>query len=238
MSTANVVSLSLKSVKSLLIPMLVCVVLAVILKVASVGKQTDVLVVQQWLSEQGIWGWVVLSGAAVMLMLVGFPRQIVAFISGSLLGISLGALLSTGLAATACAITFVVSRRLLQRLVSSRFPTTVSKLHPLLKAKPYSTTLAIRLFPLGSNAITNIVAGASTIKGRQFVSASALGYLPQMLTFALMGQGIEQVSGWHITISLCLLISSVLLGAHLYRWYQQQSVALQSSELKDNDPSA
>lgn len=157
-----------------------------------------------------------------LLLLIGFPRQVVAFIGGSLLGVSLGTTVSSAMAGVACAITFLLSRFFLQQWVKRKFPRVISKMHPLLSGKPYTSTLAIRLLPVGSNAITNIVAGASTIRGRAFVSAAVVGYVPQMLTFALMGQGMEQMSSWQISVSLSLLVCSVLLGAHLYRWYQQQ----------------
>ena len=210
------------SLRGLLKPVLACVVIAFIFKMASLGEYADPVAIEQWLTEQGALGWPLLILSGVLLRLVGFPRQIVAFIGGGLLGVTAGTLLSTGMAAIACATTFLMSRYFLQDWVKRRFPGVIAKLHPLLAGKPYTATLAIRLLPIGSNAITNIVAGASTIRGRAFVSASALGYIPQMLTFALMGQGMEQMSSWQISVSLSLLVCSVLLGAHLYRWYQQQ----------------
>jgi len=210
------------TLQMLLKPVLACLVIAVIYKMASLGKDADPVAIEQWLTAQGLLGWPLLVVGGVLLMLVGFPRQIVAFIGGGLLGVTAGTLLSTAMAAIACATTFLTARYFLQSWVKRRFPGVVAKLHPLLAGKPYTATLAIRLLPVGSNAITNIVAGASTIKGRAFVSASALGYVPQMLTFALMGQGMEQMSSWQISVSLSLLVCSVLLGAHLYRWYQQQ----------------
>ncbi|GGF62060.1 TVP38/TMEM64 family protein [Alteromonas lipolytica] len=212
----------LTSIRAAVKPLLACAVIALIFKVASLGHYADPVAIEHWLRVQGQWGWVLLLVSGITLMLVGFPRQIVAFVGGGLLGVSAGTLIATAMAALACAITFILSRYFLQDWVNRRFPRVIAKLHPLLAAKPYSTTLAIRLLPVGSNAITNIVAGASTIRGRAFVSASALGYVPQMLTFALMGQGMEQMSSWQISVSLSLLVCSVLLGAHLYRWYQQQ----------------
>lgn len=212
----------LTSARALFKPLLACTVVALIIKVASLGQYADPVAIQQWLTQQGLLGWPLLVLAGVTLMLVGFPRQIVAFAGGGLLGVAAGTLLSTAMAAMACASTFLISRYFLQSWVKRRFPRLIAKLHPLLTGKPYTATLAIRLLPVGSNALTNIVAGASTIRGRAFVSASAVGYVPQMLTFALMGQGMEQMSSWQISVSLSLLVCSVLLGAHLYRWYQQQ----------------
>lgn len=210
------------SFRSIAKPLLACVLIAIVFKVASLGHYADPVEIQHWLDEQGSWGWPLLFVVGSLLMLIGFPRQVVAFIGGSLLGAGLGTAVSTAMAGIACAITFMLSRIFLQHWVKRKFPRVIAKMHPLLSKKPYTSTLAIRLLPVGSNAITNIVAGASTIRGRAFVSASVLGYVPQMLTFALMGQGMEQMSSWQISVSLSLLVCSVLLGAHLCRWYQQQ----------------
>ena len=225
MPKASTINRLQASIRALLKPLVACLVIAGLVKMASLGEYADPQAVEQWLTARGVLGWPLLIVTGLLLMLVGFPRQLVAFIGGGLLGVTAGTLISTAMAAIACATTFMISRYFLQAWVRRRFPGVIAKLHPLLAGKPYTATLAIRLLPIGSNALTNIVAGASTIKGRAFVSASALGYVPQMLTFALMGQGMEQMSSWQISVSLSLLVCSVLLGAHLYRWYQQQPVS-------------
>ena len=205
-------------------PLAACAIIALLISMAGLGQSAELSAVEAWLTDQGMLGWPLLFLAGVVLMVMGFPRQVVAFLSGGLLGVTAGTFLSTLMSACACATTFLLSRHFLQSWVRRRFPVVIAKLHPLLSKKPYSATLMIRLLPIGSNALINIVAGASTIRGRAFVSASAVGYIPQMLTFALLGQGVEQVSSIQIIVSLILLVCAVMLGAYLYRWYQQQEI--------------
>lgn len=172
-----------------------------------------------WLSHFGLAGWLAMTLVVTLAMVAGFPRQMVAFFFGGLLGAPGGVLLSLAACCLSCITTFWVARRFLSGWVESRFPHGVSRIRPVLEARPYAATLAIRLFPIGSNALTNLVAGVTPIRPKAFVLASAVGYLPQLIIFALLGAGIEQVSAWQFTVSLSLFIFSVGLSVHIYRWY-------------------
>ena len=57
---------------------------------------------------------------------------------------------------------------------------------------PSAATLTLRLLPVGSNMLLNLVAGVSE-RARQapFMAASAIGYLPQTVVFALLGGGVR-----------------------------------------------
>ena len=86
----------------------------------------------------------------------------------------------------------------------------------------FSTALIIRLLPIGSNFITNIAAGLSSVKPPPFFLGSALGYIPQMLIFALLGSGINIETELRIGVSIALFLVSGILGAYLYRRYRRE----------------
>ena len=82
-------------------------------------------------------------------------------------------------------------------------------------------TLLIRFLPVGSNVLTNVAAGLSSVSGIVFVIASAIGYIPQTVIFALLGSGFN-LDTWHnIGLSVLLFIASGLIGVHLYRKYRR-----------------
>lgn len=209
-------------IKPTLITAGMCLVLGGIIHMASLADIVTTQEVKQYLHEQGMFGWFVLMTVATIAMGCGFPRQVVAFIGGALVGASLGALVSTLLCAVACALTFWLSRLLMRTWVQHRFPGFILRVGPLMERKPFVTTIAIRLLPAGSNVLTNLVAGVTTIKARHFVLASTLGYIPQMLIFALMGSGLRKVSGWQLGLSFALFVIAFVLGVYLYRWYQKE----------------
>jgi uncharacterized membrane protein YdjX (TVP38/TMEM64 family) len=57
-----------------------------------------------------------------------------------------------------------------------------------LAVHPFTATLMLRLMPVGSNILLNLAAGLSAVRLLPFLAASAIGFVPQTLIFALFGQ--------------------------------------------------
>jgi uncharacterized membrane protein YdjX (TVP38/TMEM64 family) len=57
----------------------------------------------------------------------------------------------------------------------------------------------------------------SGIAALPFVAASALGYLPQTLIFALLGKGVRVDGVWQLTLAAVLLAASVAIGFWLLK---------------------
>ncbi|MBT6609343.1 MAG: SNARE associated Golgi protein, partial [Rhodospirillaceae bacterium] len=60
-------------------------------------------------------------------------------------------------------------------------------------------------------------AGVTGVSAVIFIAASAIGYIPQMLIFALVGSGVHLDTGYGIGLSVVLFVISGLMGVHLYR---------------------
>jgi len=54
------------------------------------------------------------------------------------------------------------------------------------------------------------------------MAASALGYIPQMLAFALLGSGIRLGSSFQLVLSGVLLLVSIIIGVVVYRRHQRR----------------
>lgn len=208
-----------------------CLSLVVAVRVIADSDSLVPAMVTGWLSRFGLAGWLTITLAAGVAMVFGFPRQVVAFYFGSLLGAAGGVALSLVACCLSCIGGFWIARRFLSHWVKRRFPHLFRQLKPVMDARPYSATLAIRLFPVGSNALTNLVAGVTPVSGSAFLLASAAGYLPQLVVFALLGAGIEQVSAWQFSVSLILFAVSVGLSAYIYHWYHASIVPASRSQM-------
>ncbi|WP_438865418.1 TVP38/TMEM64 family protein [Neptunicella sp.] len=150
----------------------------------------------------------------------GAPRQLLAFLGGYAFGFVNGSILSTLAATLGCAITFHTARYLVRPLIKRKYSHKTQRVNDFLCEQPILKTVIIRLLPVGSNVVTNLVAGVTNIKARYFISGSALGYLPQMLVFALMGKGVVVLSGWKISVSIILFVISSFLSLRLYKQYK------------------
>ncbi len=165
----------------------------------------------------GVLGFVVVTALATS---VGLPRQLFAFVAGFAYGTAIGVLLSSVAAVIGCAITFFVANKWLSAFVRKRYPAIVRWLDAALKQDAFLKIIILRLQPLGTNLLTNVCAGVSHVSARLFFASSWLGYLPQMLIFALLGTGLRINSSTHLLISLVLTGVSFILGAIVYRRYR------------------
>jgi uncharacterized membrane protein YdjX (TVP38/TMEM64 family) len=161
----------------------------------------------------------VLLGAAACAL--GAPRQAVAYAGGLAWGFWPGVLLGLAAQVLGCAAALLWSRLVARRWAAAwlrrRAAGRLARLHAFLARNPFTATLTLRLLPVGSNAVLNVVAGVSAVPALPFLAASALGYLPQTAMFALLGGGVRVEHGLQVALAAALFALSLLLGAVLLR---------------------
>jgi uncharacterized membrane protein YdjX (TVP38/TMEM64 family) len=166
---------------------------------------------------KGIAGELAFIAMGAVFTAIGLPRQLICFLGGYAFGLTLGTVLGVAASAGGCIFAFLYARLFGRRFVQARFPARVRKIDDFLREHPFSMALIIRLLPVGSNLLTNLVAGVSSVRGIPFVLGSALGYVPQTVIFALAGSGVQVDSEWRIVISAALFVLSSLVGLFIYR---------------------
>lgn len=177
--------------------------------------------VDLYIRDQGLLGESLFVLIGAMATAAGVPRQAVAFLGGY----AFGALEGIGLAMVAqlagCVVAFLwagaVGRGWAERRLAGRFGPRLRPVVETLRENPFGATLALRLFPVGSNLALNLLAGMSALPVLPFLAASALGYLPQTVIFALLGKGVRVDGAWQLALSAVLLAISVGLGLWLMR---------------------
>jgi uncharacterized membrane protein YdjX (TVP38/TMEM64 family) len=177
--------------------------------------------VDHYIRGRGILGETLFLLAGAAATAAGLPRQGVAFLGGYAFGAAIG----TGLAVVAqllgAALAFawarLVGQAWAERRLAGRFGRRLRPLRDALAENPFDTTLALRLLPVGNNLALNLLAGMAGIAAAPFLAASAIGYLPQTLVFALLGKGVRVDGAWQISLAAAMLVASVLLGLRLLR---------------------
>lgn len=149
------------------------------------------------------------------------PRGAVAFAGGYAFGAALGAALSLLGQVAGAALAYgwarAIGRAWTERRLAGRFGGRARPLVDALRQAPFTTTLALRLLPVGSNIALNLLAGLAALPLLPFLAASAVGYLPQTLVFALLGKGVRVDGTWQIALAAGLLTVSLALGLWLLR---------------------
>jgi len=187
------------------------------LKTTGLGSSIDKTWIDSDIRGQGFSGELLFLGVGLLFTAVGLPRQVICFLGGYAFGLVEGTMLALLATVLGCFIAFFYARVLGRDFVVSRFPGRVKSIDDFLHDNPLSMTLLIRLLPLGSNLVTNLVAGVSSVGAVPFFLGSATGYLPQTLVFTLVGSGISVDPELRIAISVVLFIISGILGVSLYR---------------------
>lgn len=207
------------SPRAILKGLLLIVSLAALGFLAKHGHLADMLS-EQWIDTEvrgkGLSGDLVFLAMGAATTAVGFPRQVVAFLAGYAFGFVSGTLLGVLAALLGCILAFFYARWFGRSLVANRFPGRIRKVDDFLRGHPFSMAIVIRLLPVGSNLVTNLLAGVSSVRGLPFFSGSALGYVPQTLVFALAGSGVNFDPALRLTLAGVLFVVSSLLGVWLY----------------------
>jgi len=175
-----------------------------------------------------------INGALLFLLMgglftaIGLPRQIIAFLGGYAFSVGLGTLLGALAALLGCMLSFFYARFFGQGLLRARLGVRAGRFDRFIHDHPFSMTVLIRLLPVGSNLLTNLAAGISSIRPAHFFAGTLLGYLPQTLVFALVGSGVHIAPMLKLTLAIALFLVSMALGVYLYR-RRRGSVALDES---------
>lgn len=148
---------------------------------------------------------------------IGLPRQIAALVAGMNLGALTGMLVATLATTLGCLITFSISRYLFSEKITRKYPDQLAKLSAFLDEQTFFKALIIRILPLGSNFLTNIIAGVSKVSMPAYVSGSFVGFIPQMIIFSLAGSGIRLGAKYELVASIILFIIALLLSAYLVK---------------------
>lgn len=174
-----------------------------------------------WIDAQvrnrGIAGVLLFVLVCCLLGSIGLSRQVIAFLGGYAFGFSQGLVLSMLAVVGACITTFHVSRGLLRAWLLKRIPARVQRVDRFLHENTFTMALLVRLLPLGSNWMINVAAGVSSVKKLPFFLGSALGYIPQMLIFTLLGSGTRVDRFSQVAIAMALFVLAAVLGVVLYR---------------------
>ena len=151
---------------------------------------------------------------------VGLPRQGVSFLAGYAFGFVEGTLLGLAATATGCVMAFLYARLLGRNFVKARFASRIKRVDDFLYDNPFTMTLLIRFLPIGSNLVTNLAAGVSSVSAFAFVAGSVVGYVPQTAIFALLGSGVHVDDKVMLGLGVIGFVISGVLGIYLYRKYR------------------
>jgi uncharacterized membrane protein YdjX (TVP38/TMEM64 family) len=176
------------------------------------------------LAQGGVRGPAMFLILATLLTAIGLPRQVPAFVAGYAFGPWYGTAIALVASVMACSLDFIWARALGRDFVQRRFGTALRKVDGLLAARPFIATLTLRLLPVGSNLLLNLAAGLTSVRAVPFLAGSAIGFIPQTVIFALIGQGSAPSHAHVLAIGAGMFVASAIFGILLLRRSKTQTV--------------
>jgi uncharacterized membrane protein YdjX (TVP38/TMEM64 family) len=198
----------------------------VLLRVLDIGGMAETEWVDREIRNSGSTGIFIFLAFGTIFTGIGLPRQAIAFLGGYAYDITGGTLLALIAQMLGCWLSFIYARFFGRDFIMKRFGKRLRKINSFLAKSPLSMTLAVRSLPVGSNILTNLAAGVSSIPAVPFLIASALGYLPQTFIFALLGSGIQVDPFWRISLGVVLMALSSALGLAVYLRHRKAARAM------------
>lgn len=170
--------------------------------------------------DRGWSGVMAYVGLVTLLTGLGVPRQFCSTLGGYAFGMWLGTLWATVGTGIACCLCFGYARFLGQEWLHRRHGDRLVAFNAFLGSSTFLLTLLVRIVPLGSNFLTNILAGISHIPALPFLGGSVVGFTVQNAIFALLGSGLRAGAGWLTWASVVLYALSLTLGLVMYRRFK------------------
>lgn len=197
------------------------VAVAFLFEVSHLSSLLDKDWIDSQVRGQGLSGELLFLAMGAFATAIAVPRQAVSFLGGYAFGFLLGTLLSVLATVGGCVLSFFYARWFGRELVKNRFPARIQRVDGFIRENTFSMTLLIRLLPVGSNILTSLAAGVSSVRAMPFLLGSALGYIPQTAVFALVGSGISLDPTFRIGLGVFLFVISGFLGIYLFRRFRR-----------------
>ncbi|GAB3592630.1 TVP38/TMEM64 family protein [Acetobacter peroxydans] len=173
------------------------------------------------LIREGARGRLVFVAGAGVWCAFGLPRQVAAFAAGLAYGALEGLTLVTVASVLGSVGGFYWARGAGQGWAlhagSGRLAESLVRLDGILTGRPFLSVLTLRLLPVGSALLLNLLCGLSGMAVGPFVLATLLGALPQNAMAALLGAGAGVGTAWQYAAAVALFVLSGMLGVWLWR---------------------
>lgn len=191
------------------------VLLIAVAAAASYGAGPAVAAVRDAAGEAGLLGALVFALAYAALTVALVPGSLMTLAAGALFG-GVGGTLVTVVGATAGAtLAFIASRRLSQARIEALAGPRLRDLDVRLSARGFTSVLVLRLVPLAPFNVLNYAFGATSVRLRDYVGATAIGIVPATFTFAAAGAaaadpGLETVFVGLGSLAVLLIVTTVV----------------------------
>lgn len=189
----------------------------------------DIHKVRQQVERGGWESALEFMAAGAVLNTIGIPRLWICAAGGSLFGALEGGALGYAASLVGSSLNFLMGRSLLRGPLRRNMPRRLRHWYAAFNDHGFRALLYLRLFPLTNATLTNLFGGASQMRFRDYLAATAIGYLPFTIAFAMMGSSAAKQNEWQLIGGL-VLFAAVGLGQWCWsRWKEKRRLRIKQA---------
>jgi len=174
------------------------------------------------LQQAGVWAPIAYIAIYVVATVLILPSTALNLLGGAIFGPWLGTLWTSMAAVVAAVIAFMFTRTIGRDIVSKRIAGRWQALDAEIQTGGLFYMFAIRLQPIIPCGLVNIVAGLTSISFKDFFIGTALGTVPGIFPFVLLGSfGLKAITtGDYRPLLLILSLVALLIASSV--WYYRR----------------
>ncbi len=174
----------------------------------------------EFILNLGYWGTVVVVLSGTLAQLAFFPRWPFAVLSGLLYGPLWGSILGNVTCTLGAWLQFVLARGVMRDTTARILERRGRRLPDVTGGRAVMILLGMRLFPISSYSVTNLLATMLNISHFTFAGVTFIASIPATVMYAIWGGMLFQPTPTMIGIAVVLLLV-IFLAAWLLRRYRQ-----------------
>lgn len=177
--------------------------------------------VEAWLEQAGIWAPIIYILLYIIGTLLLLPSTPLNLSGGAIFGVLWGTIW-TGLAALLAAIiAFMFTRTVGRQWIVTRLKGRWESFDQEIHQGGLLYMSAIRLLPIIPYGVVNFAAGLTSIRFRDYLIGTAIGTIPGVLPFIMIGAGLQELRQGNISLILtAFTLVGLLVGVGT--WYQRK----------------
>lgn len=221
--------------RAIIILTIICLVGTVLTFYLLGGINPEIL--QQWLKSAGILAPIIYIIIYIIATLLLIPSTALNLTGGAIFGLILGLFWTTIAAIIAAIVAFLFTRSIGREAVAKRLAGKWQAMDAEVKRGGLFYMFAIRLLPIMPYGIVNFAAGLTSVTFKDYLLGTALGTVPGVLPFVLLGSsGLKAIkTGDMFPLLAALSLTGILVGGST--WYRQSRTFPQQvfEELKSSE---
>ncbi|NJO75889.1 MAG: TVP38/TMEM64 family protein [Leptolyngbyaceae cyanobacterium RM1_406_9] len=179
--------------------------------------------IQVWLEQAGVWAPIIYIALYISATLLILPSTALNLAGGAIFGVWLGTLWTSLAALIAAIAAFAFTRTVGRKLVANRLAVRWQAMDAEIVRGGLFYMFAIRLLPIIPYGLVNFAAGLTSVSFKDYTLGTALGTVPGVLPFVMLGSSGLNAMRTGETIPLIGALSLIGILVAGATWYRRRS---------------